>query len=229
MCGRAYRTYTAEELHYRYLNKKRPRLPDLTDLQPSFNLAPTQLHPVVLERNGEAEIELQSWGLIPPWEPEFKTRISTINAKSETVFESRLYRGPVRKHRCIVPISGFYEWKKIGDRKQPYAISLKDEPILSLAGIWEAWHAGGPDERHSFSILTAQADPFMSEIHTRMPVILMKEQEGIWLSEGSSLEALQELLRSNHPGPLKAHPVSTLVNSPRNNAPECIEPLVSDS
>ena|SRR5437667_6481613 len=109
MCGRAYETYTDEELYFRYLGK--PPL-TLLHLSPIYNLCPGLNSPVLRWVNGERQFDRMHWQLIPDWEPAFKTKLSTINAKSETLFSSRLYRDLILRRRCIVPLSGFFEWKK---------------------------------------------------------------------------------------------------------------------
>src|SRR5215471_9838827 len=182
MCGRAYSTYSAEELYFQYLNRKPLSGEDLPFSKPNYNMAPTQTVPVVRQVNGGRSIDAMRWGLIPPWEKQFSTKISTINARSEGVFESRLYKSHVVKRRCIVPISGFFEWKREGTSKCPFKIFLKDSPIMALAGIWSTWHEGSPDEGKSFSIVTTSANPVMEKIHDRMPVILRVDQFDDWLS-----------------------------------------------
>ena len=171
------------------------------------------------------------WQLIPDWEPAFKTKLSTINAKSETVFESPLYRDLVVRQRCIIPLSGFFEWKRDYGRKRPFKIHLQDEPIMSVAGIWDTWRLGTPDERCSFSILTTAANSFMSEIHDRMPVILGRSDEDAWLDpEIHEQEELRKVFKPCPSSWLTAVEVSTLVNSPKNNTPAVLEPasMVSD-
>jgi len=223
MCGRAYHTYTEDELRVRYLNKKKIQIPKL---QPNYNLAPTQDTPVVRVAGGDLQIDLFRWGLVPPWESEFKTKLSTINAKSETVFESRLYKSAVAKRRCLVPLSGFIEWKRAADHKRPFCIHLTDEPIMSVAGIWGSWKGKDGEERHSFSIMTTEANSFMSKIHDRMPVILAQKDEAAWLDPENQSEKI--LIKFMKPCPntwLKAFEVSTLINSPRNNREEVLKPL----
>jgi putative SOS response-associated peptidase YedK len=220
MCGRAYETYTDEELSLRYLNGRKSGLPSLA---PNYNLAPTQKSPVVRVIGAERRIDLFQWQLIPPWEPEFKTKLSTINAKSETVFESRLYRGPIAHHRCIVPLSGFFEWKREEDHKRPFAIYLKDHSIMSIAGVWSTWLHGDGSERHSFAILTIEANDFMKDIHDRMPVILDPKDEEQWLDPKlTDPGKIRSMMRPCPDQWLAAHEVSTLVNSPRNNRPEIL-------
>ena len=194
-------------------------------LRANYNLSPTQDSPVVRVKGTERRIEQCRWGLIPPWSPEFKTKLSTINARAESVFQSRLYKGPALRQRCLVPMSGFIEWKRTPDRKRPFAIHLKDKPIMSMAGIWEAW-GSGEAARRSFAIVTTAANGFMSKIHTRMPVILDEAAEQAWLDpENHDQNALQELLRPCPDEWLDADEVSTAINSPRNNSPEVLLPL----
>jgi putative SOS response-associated peptidase YedK len=215
MCGRAYETYTDEELSFRYLNK-RPSTPLV--LSPTYNLCPTQNSPVLRLVNGERVFDQMRWQLVPATAPTFSTKLSTINARSETVFETRLYRDLVIRQRCIVPLSGFYEWKKAGDRRRPFKIHLQNEPIMSVAGIWDTWQAGSPQERQSFSIMTTTANEFMSQIHDRMPVILGRSDEDAWLDpEIHEQEAVQKLLKPCPNSWLTAVQVSPLVNSPRNS------------
>jgi len=223
MCGRAYETYTDEELALRYLSKRPIRLPDF---KPNYNLAPTQLSPVVVTAEGARQLDLFTWGLIPPWEAEFKTKLSTINAKSETVFESRLYKGSILKHRLIVPLSGFIEWQRDGSKKRPFAIHHKDQAIMSVAGVWSTWQQGDFPARHSFSILTTAANPFMKEIHDRMPVILAPEDESPWLDPGlQDPVAIKKMLKPCPSAWLSAFEISPMVNSPRNNRPEVLLPF----
>ena len=168
------------------------------------------------------------WQLVPVTEAAFTTKLSTINARSETVFQSRLYRDLVVRQRAIIPISGFYEWKRDGDRKRPFKIHLCDEPIMSVAGIWNTWRPGTPEERWSFSILTTAANTFMSKIHDRMPVILGRSDEDAWLDpEVHEQNALQQLLKPCPSSWLTAVEVSPLVNSPKNNSAALLEPVVT--
>jgi len=202
MCGRAYETYTADELYFQYLNKRPLKL---KPFKPNYNMCPTQDSPVLRLIDGERQFDEMRWQLIPRWEKEFKTKISTINAKSETVFESRLYKSLVVRQRCIVPLSGFFEWKKEGAKKRPFEIHLKDGTIMSVAAVWDTWHFGTPDERRSFSILTTSANELMREIYDRMPVILGAPELDEWLDpEIHEQDALQKLMKPCPSGWLEA-------------------------
>lgn len=221
MCGRAYETYTDEELYFRYLTK-RSHLPPLS---PNYNLCPTQDSPVLRVVSGERQFDAMHWQLIPSTSKDFATKLSTINARSETVFESRLYRSLIVRQRCIIPIGGFYEWKKDIGRKRPFRIQLKDDPIMSVAGIWAAWRPGTPDERGSFAIMTTTANEFMGAIHDRMPVILDRPDEDAWLDPGiQDRDVVGNLMKPCPNSWLTALEVSPRVNSPRNNDPTVLLP-----
>jgi putative SOS response-associated peptidase YedK len=224
MCGRAYSTYTEDELYARYQNERTKRNP--LGLKPNFNMAPTHQVPVVRSVDGVKQLDLFHWQFIPPYEPEFKTKLSTINAKSETVFSSRLYGRSILERRCIVPISGFFEWKAVeGAVKRPFCVHLKNEHIMSVAGIWSPWGPPG-QERYSFALMTTEPNAVMAEIHNRMPVILSRESEAAWLDPARKDRAeIEAMLKPCPDDWLETYQVSTLVNSPRNNVPEILKPV----
>jgi putative SOS response-associated peptidase YedK len=225
MCGRAYKTYTDEELYFQYLSR---RVPNLFDFAPIYNLCPTQNTLVLHIADGERRFEEMRWQLVPNFEPEFTTKLSTINAKSETVFDSRLFADLVVRRRCIVPISGFFEWKADGPRSRPFKIFLQSKAIMSVAGLWEVWRPGTSHERRSFTIMTTRANGFMREIHDRMPVILDSSGMAHWLDpEIHERKALEEILQPCPDSWLAAAEVSSLVNSPKNNSPEILDPAVA--
>jgi putative SOS response-associated peptidase YedK len=227
MCGRAYDTFTEEELTWRYWSKKplRNRLPEF---KPNYNLSPTQVTPIVLMRDGELTCELLRWGLVPFWAKDVKSasKYSLINAKAEEIDQKRSYQQAFGKRRCIVPLSGFFEWKREGEGpKRPFAIRIKDEPIMSVAGVWEHWKSQETGEVvNSFSIITTAANTFMQNIHDRMPVILDRKDEPEWLDpENDDTDKLKALLKPCPSDWLDAYEVSTLVNSPRNNSKEVLD------
>jgi putative SOS response-associated peptidase YedK len=187
-------------------------------------MCPTQDSPVLRMIDGSRQFDEMRWQLVPRWETAFTTKLSTINAKSETVFESRLYKGLVVRQRCIVPLSGFFEWKKDGAKKRPFKIHLQDQTIMSVAGVWDTWHSGTPGERRSFSILTTSANDFMREIHDRMPVILGATELDEWLNpETHEQDALSKLMKPCPSEWLTSAEVSTLINSPKNNNEEVLK------
>jgi putative SOS response-associated peptidase YedK len=154
-----------------------------------------------------------------------------INARSETVAEKPAFRAAFKRRRCLVPADGFFEWKVTGNgeggrkTKVPHWIHLSGRQVFAFAGLWESWEPKDADPIHSFTILTTQASESIRGIHPRMPVILTEAEYDLWLSSGSGEEEVQALLRPLPSERLSAHPVSTLVNSPGNDRPECIEPL----
>ncbi|MEK6579570.1 MAG: SOS response-associated peptidase [Bdellovibrionota bacterium] len=229
MCGRAYQTFTEDELALRYLTERSKRRP-IPPIKFNFNLAPTQISPIILVQDGDRRIGLFRWGIIPFWAKDVQSasKYSLINAKSEEITEKRSYKVPFQKQRCIVPVSGFFEWKKSGvSPKSPFAIQAKDHSILSMAGIWEHWKSKDSEEEvWSFSIITTSPNSVIKKIHDRMPVILEPSEEAQWLNpENQNVIALKKALKPCPDSLLEAYEVSTLVNSPKNNRKEILEPL----
>jgi putative SOS response-associated peptidase YedK len=166
------------------------------------------------------------WQLVPQWEPAFKTKLSTINARCEGIFASELYRNLVIRQRCVIPLSGFYEWKRAPSRNRPYKVYRHDGEIMSVGGVWDVWHPGRPDEHHSFSIITTPANNRIGTIHNRMPLILDRAGVEEWVDpEVQERDPLQRLMKPCPDSWLETVEVSTLVNSPKNNSPEVLAPL----
>lgn len=146
-----------------------------------------------------------------------------INASFETVHEKPAIRHAIKYHRCIIPASGFYEWKVIDKRKQPYYVYANDEAPLGLAGVWERWIAPDGEELESFCILTTAANTLMETIHDRMPVILNPDTYALWLRRNMhDPEQLEQLCQPYPTGLLKAHKVADLINDPHFDSPACI-------
>lgn len=232
MCGRDYSTYTDEELAYRYLNKrswKWPKEIPTFKSEPNFNMCPTQTTHGLLVLDNKIQFHEMRWGLVPGWAKTVKDadKYSMINAKAEEIAEKRSYKNAFQMRRCIIPVSGFYEWKRTQDAKRPFAIHLKDKSIMSLAGIWERWSDKESGEVvDSFSLITTAANNFMLKIHDRMPVILEEEDEETWLDpELNDPKELMSLLKPCPDNFLDAYEVSTLVNSPKNNSMAVLEPI----
>ncbi len=197
------------------------------NLAPRYNIAPSQDAPVVraADDGGARELAMLRWGLIPPWAKEAAIGNRMINARAETAAEKPSFRAAFKKRRCLVPADGFYEWKLEGTRKQPYRVFLDGGGTLAFAGLWERWRGGG-ETIESFAILTTDANPLLAPIHDRMPVILEPAAWPAWLEvEGTPPEALAALLAPAPDDALDAYPVSTRVNSPRNDDADCIARL----
>lgn len=236
MCGRYTHLFTWEELH---------RLSTLTtpqiDLPRSWNVAPTQVAPVirmVAGAEGGHALAMLKWGLVPFWAEDPKIGSSLINARGETVAEKPAFRAAFKSRRCLVPVSGFYEWKRLGEKsmggKQPYYIrAAADEPLL-FAGLWERWDGPKQDPDHptslfdekpepieSYTIVTTAPNAMMAELHDRMPAVIDPSDQDTWLC--GSVEEAKALLRPYPAELMMSYPVSTRVNSPKNNDPACVE------
>lgn len=232
MCGRAYSTYSDEELYFRYLNRKTWPwvLGDKISTTANYNMCPTQLGPVLSVNEEKLEFRKMRWGLVPSWAKSVKDadKYSMINARSEEIAEKRSYKSALQKRRCIVPVSGFFEWKRSGANKKPFAIFLKDSPIMSLAGIYEHWVSKETGEVvDSYALVTTSANSYMSAIHDRMPVILSQEDEQLWLDPNITDAAQVSKLMQGCPSEwLDSYEISTLVNSPKNNRAEVLNRIV---
>ena len=231
MCGRAYATYTRDELFLNYLNRRAPRLAAAAQVLPNYNLAPTQSVPVVLVRLDHRTIESFRWGLVPFWAKDLASasKYSLINARSEEIAEKRSYAQAFHQRRCVVPLSGFFEWKKDdAGPKRPFAIHLKHGAIMSVAGVWERWTSADGQPLHSCSIVTTVANDFMRQLHDRMPVILAEPDIEGWLNpERRETSHLQSFLKPCPSDWLTAYEVSTKVNSPRFNTADALTPIAT--
>ena len=203
--------------------------PLIEEAGPRFNVAPSQgVVAVVRPPEDRRLLTTFRWGLIPAWAEDARVGYKMINARAETVFTSPAYRASIRKRRCLIPAYVFYEWRRPPEGpKQPYAIHRVDGAPLALAGIWSAWKEPESGEwLRSCSIVTTTPNELMATIHDRMPVILPPSAWDTWLDPG--LEDIAELRGLLVPCPaegLEAYPVSTLVNSTRNEGASLIEPV----
>ena len=195
---------------------------------PSFNIAPTQEVLTVTNDGSENRPELMRWGLVPSWAKDPKIGNRMINARSETLAEKPSFRTAFKRRRCLIPADGFYEWKREGKAKKPMLITANPGGLFAFAGLWETWKQPDDSWLLTCAIITTPANEFMKSIHDRMPVILPRESEASWLDpEEQDTAMLSELLLPYDSDRMEAYEVSTLVNSPRNNFPEVIEPVAT--
>lgn len=205
---------------------------DEPEMEPRYNIAPTQQVPVVLKdpaEGGDADarnLEMMHWGLIPSWSKDPSIGSRMINARAETVAEKPSYRSAFKRRRCLIPADGFYEWAKTNDGKQPYYLHLKDGSPFGFAGLWETWSMDGGEEVRSCTIITTEPNEVAAEVHNRMPVIISPELYDAWLEPGNDDQ--EELLSMLAPYPaesMEAYPVSRSINRPANDYPEVLEPV----
>ncbi|RYE36245.1 MAG: SOS response-associated peptidase [Sphingobacteriaceae bacterium] len=194
----------------------------------SYNLAPTQLAPVIIAQKPEA-IQLLHFGLVPFWSKDKKSSYSMMNARQETVLENKTFK-PLMIHnkRCLVLADGFYEWKTEGKKKLPYRFKLLDREAFAFAGLWSQWKSEDKKEIYeSFTILTTTPNAHVGTLHNRMPVILAKEEEKLWLSDDVSPKDLISLCDPYPDEEMDSYAVSTEVNKATNNHQDLILPTNS--
>lgn len=228
MCGRYILVARAKQLAAYYKISLEEAIELALFPKARFNIAPSQSLPLfrIAPETGAPELAVLKWGLVPSWSKSSKPQYSTINAMAETIDTKPAFRAAFRNRRCLIPMTGFYEWRKMEDgTKQPYVIRHTNEPLLSAAGIWEHWEKEG-EVVDSFSIITTSANETMRPLHSRMPVFLAPEDFAAWMSLGEPAH-VRTLLRPCPDSWLATYPVSKLVNNPRNESPQCLEPLPS--
>ncbi len=224
MCGRFTLAVPAETL------AKQFELPEVPDLEPRYNIAPSQAVAVV-RVDTEAEqrmLEMMRWGLIPRWAKDESIGNRLINARSETVAEKPAFRDAFKRRRCLVVADGFYEWQTVPGqkRKQPYFFKLRDGEAFGFAGLWERWKDPAGKTIHSCTLITSEANDLVRPVHDRMPVILSPDDYALWLDPGvDRADRLMPLLRPYLPERMGAYPVTPRVNSPEAEGADCIAPV----
>jgi putative SOS response-associated peptidase YedK len=226
MCGRygrrADKQRIAEALQAGYVNV-------FEEIPPSYNVAPTDIQPVVrISRDsGERELTLMRWGLVPWWAKDVKIGFSTINARAESLTTSPAYREAFERRRCLVPADWFYEWMKIDAKtKQPYGIALKDGALFAFAGLWESWKDKATGERLlTYAIVTTDPNELMEPLHNRMPVILRPQDYERWLAPADPAHLPVDLLRPYAADAMTAWKVGTAVGNVKNDDPSLVAPI----
>jgi len=223
MCGRFTLQIPAEMLFEVFGITEPPSFP----IEPRYNIAPTQQIPVVRQyADYQSRLDSMRWGLIPTWTKETPTGPPLINARSETIAEKPSFRQAIKYRRCLIPASGFYEWRREGEKKTPLYIRLNDGAPMVFAGIWESWK--GPDGKttDSCSILTTATNDLMEPIHDRMPVILRSSNWEQWLDRDMRDPEKLKPLYQPFPGKeIEMFLVSPMVNSVMNHSPDLVSPI----
>ena len=197
------------------------------ELEARYNIAPTTKVATVLYNSEieQRECQLLRWGLIPSWAKDSKIGAKMINARAETLASKPSFRSAFKRRRCLVLADGFYEWKRLENKKQPYYFQLQNQQPFAFAGLWEEWQSPDDEKITSCTIVTTAANELLQEIHHRMPVILQQQDYEKWLDpQLQKTEQLEELLYPFQAEKMSAHAVSTKVNNPLHNDPDCITP-----
>lgn len=221
MCGR-YSLAPRQALTERFAVESAP-----PDLQARYNVAPTQVQPVVTQAE-QRKIEQMRWGLVPFWAKDTKIGSKMINARAETIDSKPAFRRLLSSRRCLVPVTGFYEWKASAGGKIPHYIFLRDSDTFAFAGLYDTWKDADGSLLRSYTIITTAPNQLMQTIHNRMPVILPRAAEARWLDPAlTDTAALLALLQPYPAEQMDAYPVSTAINRPGVDGAALIEPLPS--
>jgi putative SOS response-associated peptidase YedK len=221
MCGRFSQDMTWAQVHA-FSQGLDLVVPDV-EPAPSFNIAPTQSVWTILGEGQGAIAQQLRWGLIPSWARDVKAGAALINARIETVAEKPSFRSAWKARRCLVPASGYYEWRPEEGIKQPYWIHDAERPMIMFGGIWENWKTPEGEWLRSFAIITTAAGDDMVELHDRTPLMLSGEVLHAWLHAAAD-EAMAIAMSAPLPA-LAWHPVSRAVGNPRSNGPQLIQPI----
>ena len=219
MCGRiSTASLTSDNLQAHF------GLDHTTPFIQSYNIAPTLQIPAIRIQNNTRSLGTLRWGLIPHWARDKNIKASTFNARVETLTQKPFFRDSIKSKRCIVPATGFYEWQKQGDKKQPYYIYRADKQLTACAGLWDIWIDKVTGETiESCTIITVPATHQMAEIHERMPAVLESDFYDTWLDpEFKETHVLQDILRMPREV-LEMYPVSSYVGNSRHDGEQCIE------
>lgn len=218
MCGRFAANIPAEEI------KQLFNLMAVPQLEPRYNVTPSQLVAVVRNQGDQNRLDLLKWGLVPGWAKEPGIGSHLINAHCETVYEKPAFRHAIKYRRCIIPASGFYEWEHSGEHhKQPWFFQMSDQSPMCLAGLWESWKAPDGSELETFAVMTTAANSLVAPIHEHMPVILHPDSFTLWLSHNMhDLELLQPSYQPYPAAAMIASKVSDLVNNPHYDSADCL-------
>jgi putative SOS response-associated peptidase YedK len=222
MCGRFRQTRSQKQLEERFQAEGE------VEVIPRFNIAPTQLIPVVRQNPKEPvrELSLVRWGLIPSWAKDASAAARMINARSETAATKPAFQDALKFRRCLVPADGFYEWSRTGKSKQPYCFEVNEGELFAFAGIWDRWKGPSGNAVETCSILTTTPNGATSPVHDRMPVILDPDGYDLWLDPGMrDASVASELLRPCDARLMRWYPVSTRINHVANDDKECSAPV----
>jgi putative SOS response-associated peptidase YedK len=197
------------------------------DVKPSYNIAPGREVAALVHDRVNRFVSFR-WGLIPSWAKSPMIEKGIINARSETVAEKPSFRDSFKKRRCLVLANGYYEWKKVGRNKVPHYVCPVSQRPFGFAGLYDTWRSRDGGSLSTCTIITTESNELLRPLHDRMPVIIPKDRESLWLDDSATEEkSLLSILNPSVSEALEIREVSTLVNSPLTDIPECIRPLPS--
>jgi len=222
MCGR-YLITSAPEAFRRLF-----RYREQADFPPRYNVAPTQPVPIVRLVEGERQLALVRWGLVPAWVKDPRGFSLIVNARGESVNDKPAFRNAMRRRRCLFPADGFYDWQDQGGRKRPFCVRPKDGAPIAFAGLWESWMGPNGEEMETAAIVTTRANRELAPLHDRMPVIVPPDAFDFWLDCARvDAETAAALIAPAPEGRLEAYEVSPAVNRTANDGPELIVPATA--
>jgi putative SOS response-associated peptidase YedK len=216
MCGRFYLAATAAE------TKRAFKLDNLPDPVRRYNIAPTQISPIVVVTGRVKRLQMARWGLVPPWSRDLSLATRMINAPVEAIEETPAFRAPFHTQRCLIPASGYYEWQTKRASKRPYRIALRNSSLFALAGLWERWAPEIGEPVETFTIITTRANKLLKEVNERMPVIIAPAEYQRWLT---GAEQTVKRLLVPYTGAMTITPVSDRVNDIKQDDPGLIAPI----
>lgn len=220
MCGRYVITSSPAAIRALFGYPEQPNFP------PRYNVAPTQPIPVVRLHEGQRQFVLMRWGFIPSWVKDPNTFSLLTNARHESVLDKPAFRAAMRRRRCLIPADGFYEWKEVGGRKQPYFVRQRAGGPFAFAGLWETWTGANGEEMDTAAIITTNANRTLSAVHSRMPVIVAPEAFDWWLDCAKvDAQTAAALLTPSADDLLEAYEISPAVNRAANDSEGLIAPV----
>jgi putative SOS response-associated peptidase YedK len=217
MCGRYSLTSPPEVI------KERFKLFWSPEISAHYNIAPSQMIPVVRDTEKGRELALLKWGLIPSWSKDPAIGAKLINARAETLADKPSFRNAFKRRHCLIPADSFYEWKAMRNGKQPYCIGMADHALFGMAGLWEHWVNPAGQAVQTCTIITTAANELVGELHERMPLIIQPGDYDAWLDANNSKAG--DLLRPFPSEQMRYYPVSVRVNNVRNDDAECLVPV----
>lgn len=229
MCGRYVVRKGGQFLLNHFGISTNRRYGQIEDWQPKYNIAPTTFIPAIFRTEGEREAALFKWGLLPFWAGE-KDGFKTINARTEEIETKPTFKEPIKKRRCLIPATDYFEWKGDKGNKQPFMFHRPESELFAFGGIWQAWKPKGSHEEPilTCSILTTSPNEFGRQYHDRMPVVIQPEHYDYWLDpQVTEVADIKELFSAVPEDFFTATAVNKDIGNVKNQGPQLVEPLTT--